>query len=117
MPQSQTGGLSEHLALKREAGVMVTRNFDIKDRLLDGRIGLVSYFKHKGGKITEIYVKLDDRKAGKVARSNDNYNKVNGAAPVRMVDVHSIKLHSQMINCKRVQFPVTLPWGCTVDKV
>ena len=87
MPQSQTGGLSEHLALKREARVMVTRNFDIKDRLLDGRIGLVSYFKHKGGKITEIYVKLDDRKAGKVARSNDNYNKVNGAAPVRMVDV------------------------------
>lgn len=54
MPQSQTGGLSEHLALKREAGVMVTRNFDIKDRLLDGRIELVSYFKHKGGKITEI---------------------------------------------------------------
>ena len=54
MPHSQTGGLSEHLALKREAGVMVTRNFDIKDRLLDGRLGLVSYFKHKGGKITEI---------------------------------------------------------------
>lgn len=63
------------------------------------------------------YVKLDDPKAGKVARSNDNYSKVNRAAPVRMVDAHSIKLHSQMINCKRVQFPVTLPWGCTADKV
>ena len=43
--------------------------------------------------------------------------KVNGAAPVTMVDIHSIKLHSHMINCKRVQFPVILPWGCTVDKV
>ena len=75
MSQSQTGDLSEHLALKREARVMATRNCDIKDRLLDDRMRLVSYFKYKGGKITKIYVKLDDPKAGKVGRSHDNYSK------------------------------------------
>lgn len=62
-------------------------------------MGLVSYLKHKCGKITKICVKLNDAKAGEIARSNDNYKKVNGAAPVTMVDVQiSVKLHSHMIN-------------------
>ena len=34
MPQSQPGGLSEQLVLKKEARLTVTNNFDIKDCLM-----------------------------------------------------------------------------------
>ena len=66
MPQSQTGGLSQHLVLKKGARVMVTCNIDIKDRLINGQKGFVFDFVHKGGKITKIYVKIDDAKQVKL---------------------------------------------------
>ena len=97
---------------------MVTCNIDIKDRLINSRVGFVFDFALKGGKITKIYVKLDDAKLGEVARSNDSYGKRNGATPVTMVEAHfSVKVHSHTINCKRVQFPLILAWTCTVHKL
>ena len=54
---------------------MVTCNIDIKDRLINGQMGFVFDFVLQGGKITKIYVKLDDAKFGEVARSNDSYGK------------------------------------------
>ena len=117
MPQSQTGGLSEHLLLK-EGRAMVICNIDIKDRLINSQMGFAFDFALKGGKITKIYVKFDDAKAREVARSNDSDDKRNRATPVTMVEAHlSAKVYSHMINCKRVHFLLTLAWACTVHKV
>ena len=102
--QSQTGGLSDYLVLKKGARVMVKCNIDMRDRLINGQMRFAFGFVHKSRKITKIYVKLDDAKAGEVARSNDNYGRRNVATPVEMAEAQfSVKVHSHMINCKRDQ--------------
>lgn len=79
--------------------------------------GLFLILNTRVGKLPKYMLNLMIQKQEKLEEVMITTAKVNGAAPVTMVDIHSIKLHSHMINCKRVQFPVILPWGCTVDKV
>ena len=45
---------------------MLTVNFDLQDRLINGQIGAIKHISSKGrtNNITNIYVKFDDVKAG-----------------------------------------------------
>ena len=62
--QSETGGLALLLHLKIGARVIITVNIDIPNRLINGQLGIVKHFKFEQGRVTTIYLKLHDHKAG-----------------------------------------------------
>ena len=119
--QSETGGLALLLHLKIDARVMITSNIDIPNRLINGQLGIVKHFKFEQHKVTTIYLKLDDHKAG--------LNEINGSDPLaRQNKWVPIKKQEALIYIKttkcssspsirRTQFPLTLSWACTVHKV
>ncbi|XP_066910931.1 uncharacterized protein [Clytia hemisphaerica] len=75
----ETGGLARVLELKVGARILICKNIDITDRLVNGQVGTVMGFKYNSGNtISGVYVKLDDVLAGKkgpnldhVCREND----------------------------------------------
>ena len=73
---SQTGGLSKTLTLKLESKIMFTTNIDTKDRLINGQIGLVKYFKFLGEKVDIIYIKFDDINTSKRLIQTDNLSTI-----------------------------------------
>ena len=117
--QSQTGGLSAVLSVKVGARVMITSNIDVADRLSNGQIGIITYFKLDAGKVSCIYVRMDDETAGLKLMRSDNYALRLQAVPVTKIEtnisIHPSKASSPVI--KRTQFPLMLAWACTVHKV
>ncbi|XP_078375419.1 uncharacterized protein LOC144658809 isoform X2 [Oculina patagonica] len=67
--RSYTGGLDFEVSVKEGARVMLTNNFDISDRLINGQLGTVARIlvSEITQKPTVVYVKFDDKDAGKTA--------------------------------------------------
>ncbi|XP_066915086.1 uncharacterized protein [Clytia hemisphaerica] len=62
----ESGGLARILEMKIGARILISKNIDITDRLVNGQVGQVMGFKFdSNNKISGIYVKLDDVTAGK----------------------------------------------------
>ena len=115
---SDTGGLSKQLCLKSSARVMITSNINIEDRLINGKMGTVFGFKYsKQGCLLTVYVKLDDSSAGLQTMRKDNYAFVNNAVPINKIESKIYIAKFSLSFIKRVQFPLTLAWACTVHKV
>ena len=119
--QSETGGLALLLELKVNARVMITSNIDLSDRLINGQVGTVKHFKIKQNKVTTIYLKLDDDKAGlKKIGGTDTIAKASNWVPIKRVET-SIYIKksksSSSPSIRRTQFPLMLSWACTVHKV
>ena len=113
---SDTGGLAKELRLKSSARVMITSNINIEDRLINGQMGTVFGFHYSGhGSLLTVYVKLDDSSAGLQTMRKDNYALINNVVPVNKIE-NNIYITSLSF-IKRVQFPLTLAWACTVHKV
>ncbi|XP_066912801.1 uncharacterized protein [Clytia hemisphaerica] len=56
-----TGGLARIIEMKVGARVLISKNIDIADRLVNGQVGTVMRFKFDcNNKISGLYVKLDD---------------------------------------------------------
>ena len=118
--QSETGGLALLLHLKIVARVMITANLDIPDRLINGQLGIVKHVKFEHGKVTTIYLKLDDHKAGlKEINGCDALARQNKWVPIKrheaLIYIKTSKCSSSQ-SIRRTQFPL-LSWGCTVHKV
>ena len=62
--QMSTGGLARELKVKVNARVMLTSNVDISDELTNSQIGTVFSVKVVNGKVSKVYVKLDDETTG-----------------------------------------------------
>ena len=131
--QSETGGIALLLHLKIDARVMITANIDTPDRLINGKLGIVKYFIFEHGKITTIYLKLDDHKAGlKEINGCDALARQNKWVPIKrheaLIYIKTSKCYEALIYIKtskcssspsirRTQFPVMLSWRCTAHKV
>ena len=63
--QSETGDLARLLTLKLESRVMLTVNIDIQDRLINGQMGVVKIFEIADNAVSTIFIKFDDREAGR----------------------------------------------------
>lgn len=72
-------------------------------------------------KPSKVYVKFDDERAGRITidKSADSYVTVNNVVPIVPVLV-KIKIRPGKLSSpeiRRIQFPLTLAWACTVHKV
>ena len=85
---SQTGGLSKTLALKLESKIMLTTNTDITDRLINGQIGVIKYFKFLGDRVDIIYIKFDNINAGKRLIQTDNLSRHNSWVHIKRTGTH-----------------------------
>ena len=98
---------------------MLTFNIDLADQFINGKIGTVKHILTDRGNVVKIYVLMDDFNAGIKKRNSDALARQNLWIPVERAEA-SIRLRANKESSpviKRTQFPLLLPWACTVHKV
>ena len=95
---ADTGNLSSQLELKIVAIVMLINNIDIRDRLINGQIGMVKYTESDARKITKIYVFFYDNQARLRALSHDDLIRRHQWVPIERTEASfSIRKKSSTI--------------------
>eukprot|EP00111_Clytia_hemisphaerica_P007571 TCONS_00022004-protein len=102
--------------MKVGARVLISKNIDIADRLVNGQVGTVMRFKfHCNNKISGFYVKLDDVTAGKKGSNFDSVCRENNWTLIERAEstfaTRKNKQKSTMV--RRTQFPLILSYACT----
>ena len=68
---------------------MITTNINIVvNRLINGQIGVVKYFKFLGDKVDIMYIKFDNMNAGKKLTQTDSFSRRNSWVPIKRTDIH-----------------------------
>ncbi|XP_074656877.1 uncharacterized protein LOC141910064 [Tubulanus polymorphus] len=106
--------LAKSLLLAYNARVMLTKNINVSDGLVNGVLGTVSHISFDDDmECTTIYVIFDDKKIGKELRNTSNVSNVpENSTPIVRVEESAMKNKGV-----RRQFPLKLAWACTVHKV
>jgi len=122
-PRSDTGGLDANMCIKETARVMLTKNIDIGDRLINGQLGTVVRIEvnQNTEKPTVIYIKFDDDKAGNslIQKSTSSFVRQNRVVPIERI-LAKIKIHPNKPSSpeiQRMQFPLTLAYAVSIHKV
>ena len=121
-----TGNLIESIELAIGARVMITKNVDTSDGLVNGMLGtVVGFYPEPLGDPSSsfnpsfILVELDDPEAGQATRRK--YHSVIAghprATPIGKVDVRFKVGRYQVAQVSRRQFPLKLAWASTIHKV
>ena len=111
-------GLPNQLVIGVGAKVMITKNHDVADKLVNGTLGVVTGFsKGLNGKIKTIWIKPDDNSVGK-SKISTLTSAQRGAFPnsipiARKEDRITIAKNSSF---KRLQFPLKLAYAATIHK-
>ncbi|XP_060571765.1 uncharacterized protein LOC132729947 [Ruditapes philippinarum] len=114
--QSLTGGLCEKLSLCKGARVMITKNIDVTEGLVNGTQGIVEdFWSAPTGEVTAIIVKCDQQKCGQQSRLKFPHiaRKYPGGTPIFRDEVH---IQTKTCTVIRQQFPLRLCWACTMHK-
>ena len=108
-----TDDLTDVLHLAKGARVMLTRNIDTSDGLVNGAFGTVDHIDRScDDENTYVFVTFDNERVGRkqVPHSSEGMHR----KPV------GIKIHEESKanahNVVRRQFPLKLAWGCTIHK-
>lgn len=110
-----TGGLPNILRIAIGARVMLTRNIDVTDGLVNGSIGIVVGFKECAEHVIEILVKFDSSRVGMKAReANSTFE---GVVPIVRYEAKFTISKQSTQEIKRCQFPLRLAWAVTIHKV
>ncbi|XP_061193261.1 uncharacterized protein LOC133201474 [Saccostrea echinata] len=96
------------------ARIMLTRNIDTEDGLVNGAFGTVSAIQHKGNDIEAVYIQFDNKTIGKKAISTTVSN-VQGSERAVRITPHEDALVGR--NAVRRQLPLKLGWAATIHKV
>ena len=121
-----TGGLSTEVHVATGAKVMVTKNLDVTDGLVNGAQGKVVGFI-RGGKDTDkkilvILIEFDSKTVGQNARQTSQFSleldRYPLATPVLRAEASfTVTRKNKDLKIIRYQFPVKLCWACTIHKV
>ena len=68
---------------------MITTNIDLNDRLVNGLFGTVYDFGFINSSIIRVYLKLDDKNAGKKAMLKDSYALDHQVLSIQMVEANN----------------------------
>ena len=111
-------GLTEELKCGIGARVMITRNENVDDKIVNGTIGTVVGFSGPEGAPNTIWVRPDEKNVGLNKRkglSRAQRKKYPNAIPVKRVE-DNILIANDNSSYKRLQFPLKLCWGATIHK-
>ena len=121
-----TGGLPNELRLAVGARVMLIRNLDIADGLVNGSQGkVIGFIKSKpdtSTTIAAVLVIFDSPKVGTIARQTSHFSLELRAHPMatpilRFEASFTITRKNKKLTICRYQFPLKLSWSCTIHKV
>jgi hypothetical protein len=102
-----TDDLADVLSIGIGARVMLLRNLDVGDGLVNGAFGTVQGFGYDGDSISSVHVKFDSDRVGRNAKME------NGCVAVERQEAQL----SGPKNVTRRQFPLKLAWACSIHKV
>ena len=77
---------------------------------------MVKYIKSAAAKITTICVSFDDNQTVLKAMLHDDLSKRHQWVPIRRTEA-SFSVRIKSFTIKRTQFPLTLSYACTIQKV
>jgi hypothetical protein len=111
----KSDGLQTTLLLAENARVMLTRNVNVEDGLVNGAMGRVSHFQYRQDKVNSVHM------IGVIFDCND-IGKVTGTRTQKgnLVPIQRVQEDIKERNTKsmvRHQFPLKLSWACTAHKV
>jgi len=108
--------LEKSLELAIDARVMLLKNINLSDCLLNGIFGTLKHFCYENDEIfpSKIYIEFDDERAGKEARGK-NPCLIPGLEKSTPIEPEEEKVTSS--GGVRRQFPLKLAWASTVHKV
>ena len=112
-------GLAAVLEVAVGAKVMVTRNQDVSDGIVNGMLGIIVGFSNfENRQIAIIWVQPEDKKAGTIKRSQlkkELQSQFPGSIPIKRVEAN-IEVANNNSTFKRRQFPLKLCYAATIHK-
>ena len=113
---SATDSLPDSLLLAEGARVMLTRNVDVSDGLVNGATGTITSFLynskdivHNNAHITAVEIEFDNNNVGRKAGKQEGSR--------HRVCIKRVEDELKKTNIVRHQFPIKLAWACTAHKV
>ena len=121
------GGLPAELTVAVEARVVLTKNIDVSDGLVNSAVGTVTGFLPSYNSTTEqpesfkpkyILIKFDEERVGRKCRfASRGILPDQESTPISTVETPVyLSKRSSKVTSKRVQFPLSLAWGVTIHK-
>ncbi|XP_066283397.1 uncharacterized protein [Branchiostoma lanceolatum] len=100
------------------ARVMLCRNVNVEDGLVNGAFGTVTGViggQNAAGDVATVFVQFDNSKAGALERQRSAVpsNLPDNSVPIRQIEDNL----NNRSKAKRYQIPLKLAWACTVHKV
>ena len=119
---ANSGGLLKTLELCKDARVMIVRNTDVQDGLVNSAQGQIVHFVPNLGNVHAVLVKFDRPNIGKGTRASsplDLSHSDKSVVPIKRVDV-TFSTSSKKSTGPQItwtQFPLRLSFACTIHKV
>ena len=117
--RQNTGSLEYSVKLKVGARVMLVRNLDVADGLMNGALGTVSFCLAEDSQLKVVYVKFDNKNVGRnlLQQTKDGYAKSYSVIPVKRLNIEvPFSRSSGKLIVTRRQFPLILAWAITIHK-
>lgn len=118
--EKYTGGLPKDITIAIGARVMLLRNVDVSDGLVNGSQGTVVDIIFTRNTPIAVMVSFDSAKVGRNARINTKFDLSKYAdtvVPITPMEVTFSPTTSSTARVTRTQFPLRLSWAVTIHKI
>lgn len=115
LSRSKSDGLSSSLLIAVNARVMLTRNCDVEDGLVNGVMGNISHFILKDGNVNNVLAIGVIFENIHVGRKTGRKTSEGNVVLIERVQEEVVEKKSRSF--VRHQFPLRLSWACTAHKV